>query len=260
MRYFILISFFFLASCATPQNEPQSFYGQVYAPGNVTIDGSGVFTSTAKVKSGEFIREARMAAYLRLMESAVIAGYKSVSINHEEVTDFIGYKISIRGRLYLFDEPGENIYPISSISRILRGLPLKKLNAVAVIAPKPVKRRKLKSTVKPKLKSKSKSTKVKKTKPKTPKKPKKKVVKTQPKSVALPEPTPVADEVIEDIGAPTVIMAPEDITGSVLKSANDNAALNGDLKIKSATKISPNAIAIPKALTGTPLGVVIRKK
>ena len=257
MRYFILISFFFLASCATPQNEPQSFYGQVYAPGNVTIDGSGVFTSTAKVKSGEFIREARMAAYLRLMESAVIAGYKSVSINHEEVTDFIGYKISIRGRLYLFDEPGENIYPISSISRILRGLSLKKLNAVAVIAPKPVKRRKLKSTVKPKLKPKPKPTKVKKTKPK---KLKKKVVKAQPKPVALPEPTPVADDVIEDIGAPTVIMAPEDITGSVLKSANDNAALNGDLKIKSATKISPNAIAIPKALTGTPLGVVIRKK
>lgn len=258
MRYFILISFFFLASCATPQSEPQSFYGQVYAPGNVTIDGSGVFTSTAKVNSGEFIREARMAAYLRLMESAVIAGYKSVSINHEEVTDFIGYKISIRGRLYLFDEPGENIYPISSISRILRGLPLKKLNAVAVIAPKPVKKRKLK----PKLKSKSKPkpTKVKKTKPKKSKKPKKKVVKTQPKPVALPEPTSVADDVIEDIGAPTVIMAPEDITGSVLKSANDNTVLNGDLKIKSATKISPNAIAIPKALTGTPLGVVIRKK
>lgn len=255
MRYLILISLVLLASCATPQNEPRSFYGQVYAPGDVMLDGSGVFTSTAKVKSSDFIREARMAAYLRLMEKAVMAGYKSVRIYREEVTDFIGYKISIHGQLYLFDEAGENIYPISSINRILRGLPIKELNSVSIVKPEPVKKSKPKFVAKAKI-NKAKPTKniSKKVKTKTTKK---KIVKVQPQPAALPEPSPVEDD---EIGAPTIIMAPEDITGSVLKAVNDNATLNGDLKIKSTTKFSPNAIAIPKALSGTPLGVVIGKK
>lgn len=265
MRYFILISFLFLASCATPQTEPQSFYGQIYAPGNVTIDGSGVFNSTAKVKSVEFIREARLAAYLRLMENAIISGYRSVRIDREEVTDFIGYKVTIHGRLYLSDQLGEGIYPISSISRILRGLPIRELNPVAIVAAPLEKKYK----AKPKAKRK-----VKKIKVKTIKKPitkvkskpviktkKKKVVTPEPEPIALPEPSTVPDEVDEDIGVPTIIMAPEDITGSVLKAANDN----GDIKIKSTavfspSAIAPNAIAIPKALSGTPLGVVIRNK
>lgn len=246
MRYFILISLLFLASCATPQNAPQSYYGKIYAPGKVSIEGSGIFVSTASVKSAEFKSAARKAAYFRLMEKAVIAGYKGVRISREEVSNILGYKISIRGRLYLNSDVGGDIYPISNISRVLKGLPLKKLVAKIAIKPNPIKKAKLK----------------------------KRVVVQQLDKIILPKPEPLPEPNLESYvepeietiveplpeGAPTVIMAPEDITGSVVKAANDNLTIGSNSKIKPIVTFPSSAITIPKALSGTPLGVVGLKK
>lgn len=250
MRYFIfiIISFLFLASCATPQNEPQSFYGKVYAPGKVSIEGSGVFVSTARVKSAEFSNHARKAAYFRLMENAVVAGYKGVRIHSEEVSNILGYKITIHGRLYLISDDSDNVYPISNISRVLKGLPLKKLVVKIAIKPKSIKKTK----------------------------PKKRIVVQQLEKVILPKPTakPVSEPILESYvepeietiveplpeGAPTVIMAPVDITGSIVKAANDNTTNGSNSKIKPTVTFPSSAITIPKALSGTPLGVVGQKK
>lgn len=248
MRYLFLISFIFLASCATPQNEPQSYYGKVYTPGKVSIEGSGVFASTARVKSSEHRNIARKAAYLRLMETAVVAGYKGVRIYREEIASTIGYKISIRGRLYLHVDGDEGVYPVRNIGRVLQGLPLNepiviteaKTNRVKKYREKVKKRQSVKNVV---------------------------AVKATPKpEILLPEPDVlepvvetdgVSDDIIE--GAPMVIMAPEDITGSIKKLGSNSVVLGSQSKSKQEQAL-PGVITIPKALSGTPLGIIVPKE
>lgn len=255
MRYLFLVLFIFLASCATPQNEPQSYYGKVYAPGKVSIDGSGVFVSTAGVKAAEHRSIARRAAYSRLMNSAISAGYKSVKIYREEISGSFGYKIAIRGRLFLHVGDNDGIYPIGNISRVLKGLPLKEIKKKPVAKAKYVK-------------------KVRSAKRTAPKKAVKQNIAVE-KIDVQPEPTlsPAPDVILpeadvqpivetEDVpdGAPTIIMAPEDITGSIKKPLNGDTAMNSSLKIKQAIPNPTDAITIPKALSGTPLGVIVPKK
>lgn len=245
MRYLVLVFLSFLVSCATPQSDPRSFYGETYAPGKVVIEGGGAFISTATVKSTEFMVEARKAAYLRLMEQASSGGYQSVEISKEDDANLIGYKISIHGTLFLNARTGKNIFPVASLSRVLNGLSLENEKARPIV--------KRTRSIEPKARHKT----VVQTVAKRP------VVNApvvKPIVVDLPQPTVSSAPSVEIVpeGAPTVIMAPEDITGSIKKVSAVKLPVVNSMKIKRMGEPVTDAISIPKALAGTPLGIVIR--
>ena len=82
------------------------------------------------------------------------------------------------------------------------------------------------------------------------------VVKPKPRVVAKKAAKPVAPAVAEPVATedPTVIMAPEDITGLIKK---DGVSAQTTSSISNSTGL---AIETPKALDGVPIGVIIRRK
>ena len=82
------------------------------------------------------------------------------------------------------------------------------------------------------------------------------VVKPKPRVVVKKAPKPVAPVAVEPVVTedPTVIMAPEDITGSINK---EGISAQTTSSISTSTGL---AIEAPKALDGVPRGVIIRQK
>ena len=214
MRFIILLFSVLLVSCATPKTAPQAYYGGVYVPGKVDFVSGGSFKSTAGVISADDLTTAKKAAYARLMVSAKAKGYKYFKITNEVTTSGLGKTFHLSGRAYKQASTGKGVYAIDAIRRVLDGLPLEE--------PRPV--------VKPK--------------PRV-------AAKNVAKKVAKPA-APVVEKpvVTED---PTVIMAPEDITGSIGK---DGVSAQTTSSVSSSTGL---AIVAPKALDGVPMGVIVKQ-
>ncbi len=227
MRFLVLLLAVLLVSCATPKTAPKSFYAGVYAPGHVEILESNEFKSRAVVLDADDIAIARKSAFARLLLEAKAQGYRSFRIVSEKQTKGIGHGYIVRGDLLKSYETGSGYYSIDAIKRLLKDLPLEE--------PKPV--------VKPK--------------------PRKTVAKAAPKPIWRPgslEPAPQAATPSAD-DEPLVIMAPEDITGSV-RAANGGTSDSGPALNPMPTgsaaqhEIRQNSI---RATSGVPTGVVLRR-
>jgi len=223
MRFVILVLAGMLASCATPKTAPQSFYGGVYAPGSVEITETGEFRSRAVVLDEGDGAIARKSAFARLLLKAKEAGYRSFAINSEKQRLLLGMSFQVSGKLYKERRSGAGIYPIDAIKRLLRGLPLNK--------PKPVKAKVNRSPV-----------------------------KLSPR-VSRTTPGSGKSEVETDLDEPMVIMAPEDITGSIAANSRKTPEPNTN-----ANAVIPNLgtiyepRAVPAALSGIPSGVIISRQ
>lgn len=223
MRFLVLLSAVLLVSCATPKTAPKSFYAGVYAPGNVEILETNTFKSRAAVLDEDDIGIARKSAFARLLLEAKEQGYRSFRIISEKQTKGLGHGYVIRGELHKSYMNGDGYYPIDAIKRLLKDLPLEE--------PKPV--------VKPKLK--------------------KAVAKAAPKPVQRPAAqatAPLADE------EPLVIMAPEDITGSINSAQGESSGADGALNPMpdaSQSRYQTEQKSI-RATSGVPTGIVLRRK
>lgn len=237
MRFLILLLAVFLVSCATPKTAPQSYYSGVYAPGNVEISSDGNFISKSAVYSAEDFEIARKAAFARLMLDAKNLGYQYFEIDKESSSKFLGLQFKVTGKVFKQARIAGGIFPIDAIKRLLRDLPL--------AAPQPVYHS-------PKAGSAKKMSKI-------------------PAQTRVSAPPAIApSKPASGDGDPLVIMAPEDITGSIKRAnsrsssgnfapANSNtgpsAMINTDTGIAQFEQtVSP----VPESLSNTPKGVLFR--
>ncbi len=219
MRILILCLGLVLASCASPKLNPKAYYGEVYSPGTVVFE-ENAFISTAGVFSETDRLVARKSAYARLMLEALEAGYQSFSIDEEEYSRVLGVTFVVRGDLYETPRTGKGIYPLEAIKRLLQDLPLEEPKPVVKAKPKP----------NPAVK--------------------------RPAVRAIPTVAPVQPAQVEE--EPLVIMAPEDITGSIRKAGSNTSSVptrTGTVR----PLITDNELKLPNAVSGLPQGVVIRR-
>lgn len=220
MRILVLLFAVLLVSCASPKTAPKSFYGGVYAPGTVTLEGQD-FVSRAGVLDDADQDIARKAAFARFMLEAKEAGYRSFSISEEKFSQVLGTSFTVRGNVYREARAGNGIYRLDAIKRLLRDLPLAQ--------PKP--------------------------KPKPVARPSKRIAQQTP---ATPVPAPAPEPATED---PLVIMAPEDITGSI-RRANVSPQASAPVRegMGDLSPLSGDSDFIrPGAVSNLPMGVVLRR-
>lgn len=224
MRTFAILSLFILVSCASPQKNPESYYAGTYAPSYLNIE-NGEFVAYASVVEKDDVKMAEKAAYLRLMKDGKEKGYRYFQVTDAGEVTLIGTRYTIKGKLYKSNRNGSNIFSLDAISRLLRGLPLKQ----EYVAPKPKK--KITKAISKK-------------------------VAPKPVSVA-PTPVPAPTPVAVDPNGPTIIMAPEDITGSVQrKKIHLPKNVNGTEPVGHFTQ----SVDLPNAVSDIPTGVLLRKK
>ena len=206
------------------------FYEGVYVPGNVEFLGNGKFISKAGVLSDSDVSVARKAAFARFMLSAKNKGYRFFEISAEKTRDGLGKVFNLTGIAYKSRRSGSNVYPIDAVKRLLRGLPLEEPKPV--YKPKPRKKTKVasKRTVA-----------------------KKKIRKTRTVPKPVPKPTPQATE------EPLVIMAPEDITGSVKRTGRQTAPTQKLYSTGTGAGFETNS-TLPDSVSGLPQGVVLRRR
>jgi hypothetical protein len=224
MRFFILLLSVFLVSCATPKTQPQAFYGKVYTPGVAEIASDGSFASYVSVIADEDAQTGRKAAYARLMLEAKSRGYTYFRVTDESTVKVLGTKITVKGSLYKRRPDGADVYPVDAIKRLLKDQPLaepvRTVSRTESSVRKPANGQTLAST--PIVQA--------------------PVVQEQ----VVSEPV-IADE-------PLVIMAPEDITGSVKRTS-----LPANNPYPTGTGSNLN-MSTPSALTGIPTGVMVISK
>lgn len=215
MRYLVLVlSLLFLASCSTPQTAPQSFYAGVYVPGKVEFKEQGAFISSAGVFSKKDLPTAEKAAYARLMLEAKKLGYRYFQVTEEKTTAGLGRTFRLYGVALKSPQYNGRTYTLSSIKNLLRGGSL-----VAIKRP-----------------------------------PSKKPVVSNRRPLPRPDVTAAGSAEVEEItGEPTVIMAPEDITGSIQTAKRRSDPIT----VSTATALS---IELPAAVSGLPQGVRMRRK
>lgn len=243
MRLISILLLLFVVSCASPQKNPDSFYAGKYAPAKLVVENDE-FVVSATVRNKGDLEVARKAAYLKLMKSGQNRGYRYFKVLDTSKTNFIGSRYSIKGKLFKTVQAGKDVYLLSAISRVLQGLPIKK----PYVAPKPVVK---------KPKPVALATPVRRPTPQPRPKP---VSAPSPQPAIEPVPTPstlptpqpevTLEPVVDPDDGPTVIMAPEDITGSIgAGPATQNVGTRAN-----------SAIALPKsnALSNIPTGVLLR--
>lgn len=185
MRYFFILVLLVLTGCATPKTAPNSFYGDVYTPGQVSIGEDGTYSSVAGVFDEEEKSFARKAAFARLLLAATDKNYAYFQIDEESESWLFGHRFTVTGKVYQSDTGDKNVYPITDIRRLLQDLPLERPKPVAAV-----------SVARP-----------------APRKP-----------VSAPSPAVEASPPTQQ-DEPLVIMAPEDITGSISNSGTREGAV-----------------------------------
>jgi hypothetical protein len=228
MRFVILVFAVLLASCATPKTAPQSFYDGVFAPGMVKIKAESHFVSRATVLDEADVMIARKSAFARLLLKAKEEGYRSFSIADEKQAILLGTSFIVKGKLFKSRQTGDGIFRIDAIKRLLEDLPLEE--------PKPVVAPKLRKTVERKVSSRQPTA-----------KPRQRATVTEP----------VTEE-------PLVIMAPEDITGSIRAGGSSPSVM---VSPAPANALTPNLGTVyeprpqvPSSLSGVPQGVILLRQ
>ncbi|MCB1386766.1 MAG: hypothetical protein KDJ80_12605 [Nitratireductor sp.] len=228
IRLLTLFLALLLVACATPKTAPLDFYSGTYAPGQVTIGDDDTYAATGAVFSLKDEPIAWKAAYARLMLRAKEAGYGYFAPGEEQRQVLIGVKVTLNGRLMRSAASTDDVYPIDAIKRMLQGLPVRTLKEIAEAAAR--------------------------------KRPAAKAVpgfRTAPASRSAP---PAA----ASTGEPLVIMAPEDITGSIRPAGQ--AARQVDAQPSRAPSAVPVAPAPqyrlpdnrPASLRLIPSGVILQ--
>lgn len=218
MRALIVLSVAFLVSCASPEKNPEAFYGETYAPSNFVLE-ENEFVASAAVMKVEDLEIAEKAAYLRLMKSAKAKGYRYFKVTDSGDATLIGSRFTVKGQLYKSFRSSPDVFPLDEIEKLLRGAKMQNE------APKPV----VVATKEPK------------------------VLKKAP--VRTPKPAAVAVEP----GGPTVIMAPDDITGTI-GGVQQDIDYDSNAGTPETSNHFTSNIHIPYAVSDIPTGVVIRKK
>jgi len=258
MRIVVILLAVLLVSCATPKTEPNSFYSGVYVPGNVVIESSGAYRSTASVFAKKDAAVARKAAYARLLLEAKEAGYAYFSVADEDRETVIGMRYTIAGNLFTTAASDAAVYPIDAIKRLLKDLPIRTLREIAAerrrkeaaeaarkrAAAQAVARKQANSTGPVHRTSAGGQ-----------------VPAAASSAPATPQPdaTPAAPA---EEGGPVIIMAPQDITGSIRKAANDNrvpaaGAGAGASAVQPEPGYDPSGR--PQSVTGIPAGVYLQR-
>ena len=249
MRIVVILLTVLLVSCATPKSEPNSFYSGVYVPGNVLIEDGGAYRSTASVFAKKDAGIARKAAFARLLLEAKEAGYAYFSIADEDQQAVIGTRHTIAGKLFREAASDAAVYPIDAIKRLLKGLPIRTLQEVAA------ERRRQEAAKAARQRAAAKKQAAARTRPGA----------GQPSPAATaPRSDTTAAEPAEE-GGPVIIMAPQDITGSIRKADGGQVPVNRPAAGSSANPASMlpaagnDAAGRPQSLIGIPTGVYLQR-
>lgn len=221
----------FLASCVSQKSAPQAYYSGVYVPGKVEFGSRGSFTSTAGVFSQDNVAVARKAAYARFMLEAKKRGYRYFEISGEKTTSGFGKRYTLSGRAHKSPVYNGRTYRVDGVKQVLNGGKL-----VAIKHP---------PAQKPKVK------------PKPRKRPVNKAAEVKPSAAPAAKPAaaanPVSSPEVSPAEEPTVIMAPEDITGSIRRNAVQGGVVQGSTGTGSI-------MTTPPAVSDLPRGVLLRRK
>ena len=249
MRILVLLLTVVLVSCATPKTEPNSFYSGVYVPGEVVIESGGTYRSSASVFAKKDAVIARKAAYARLLLKAKEAGYAYFSVAAEDQKAVIGTRFTIAGKLFRKVASDAAVYPVDAIKRLLQDLPIRTLKEIAED-----RRRKLAAEAARKQaaaqKQPARQSAV------------RRANSVRPASSAAPQAEPVpASTVPEQEGGPVIIMAPQDITGSIRKPAGERVPASRPAANAGATQpaIRYDTAGRPQGVSGIPAGVYLQR-
>lgn len=249
MRIVVILLAVLLVSCATPKSEPNSFYSGVYVPGNVLIENGGAYRSTASVFAKKDTGIARKAAFARLLLEAKEAGYAYFSIADEDQQAIIGTRYTIAGKLFRKAASDAAVYPIDAIKRLLKGLPIRTLKEIAA------ERRRKEAAEAARQRAAAKKRAAARTQAGT----------SQPAPAATaPRSGTTAAEPVEE-GGPVIIMAPQDITGSIRKANGGRVPAGGTAAGSAANSaIVPPAAGDaaagrPQSVIGIPAGVYLQR-
>lgn len=123
MRFILLVLVLGLASCATPKTAPNSFTEGVYTPGKPVVENDGRFVSQAAVHSEDDIALARKAAWMRLMALAEAEGYGWFAMRGETVDKLLLHRVTVSGQLFTGKPEGRQSWPVAQMRRLSQGLP-----------------------------------------------------------------------------------------------------------------------------------------
>lgn len=244
MRILVVLLTILLVSCATPKTQPNSFYSGVYVPGNVVIENGGAYRSTASVFAKKDVAVARKAAYARLLLEAKAAGYAYFTIADVDRRSVIGTRITIAGKLFRKAASDAAVYPIDAIKRLLKGLPIRTLKEIAA------ERRRKQAAEAARKRAAAKKQAARRQSAK------------RASTAAAPLPTshhpgtvsPSARTPQTEEGGPIIIMAPQDITGSIGKAKRRQQLARGAVSgsDSGAARMPQSSGQVP---AGRPLGV-----
>lgn len=271
MRFILVAAMLVMASCATPRTAPEVQVEGVYLLGNPVIAEDGTFASRASVHDFGDLDKARKAAWMRMLSAAQTAGYSHFTIGAEETGRILLYRLTITGKLYRNAASGGNVYPVAAMERLARGLPAEEPKPVytPVRSASSAAQATVQRAVALAGRSASESTIEAISNPATPVlDPTGVPVGVEPASInpCANKPAGEAEACAAESGEPLVIMAPQDITGSVKRGVDSSPARNAASSMAAGGAqpgSSQGGHRLPNggsALSSIPTGVIYRSR